>query len=235
MAGKTNSIWGVKILGKLAVLGLFMSAAMAGEAQQYDIISIQAQRSMEVDNDQMYAELSVEIEGKDPAALATKVNTAMTWALNQTKKTKAVNVVTGNYYVHAVYNKNEISHWRASQMLNLKSKDVTEITRLIGVLQNRLLLKSMGFTISPQTRDDVENELIGESLDAFKKRADIVTSNLGAKGYRIVDISINSPGGAPPPRPLMRAMAMEAKVTAPAVEPGMSNITVVVAGTIQLQ
>jgi len=234
MAGKTGRIWSMKILGQLAFLVLFMSTAIAAESEQYDIISIQAQRSMEVDNDLMYAALSVEIEGKDPSLLASKINTVMSWALSETKKSTAVNVMTGNYYVNPVYNKNEISHWRASQMLSLKSKDVTEMTRLIGVLQKRLLMKSMGFYISPQKRDDVENELIDEALDAFKKRANIVTSNLGAKGYRIVNIRINSPGAITSPQPMM-GMAMESKIATPAVEPGMSNIAVAVSGSIQLQ
>jgi len=220
----------LKLAGQAVLLGLFVSTAVAVEIEQYDVVSIQAQRSMEVDNDLMYAELSVEIEGKEPSMLAGKINTVMTWALNETKKSAMVDVMTGNYYVHAVYNKNEISHWRASQTLHLKSRDVTEMTRLIGMLQNRLLMKSMGFSISPQKRDDVENELIDEALDAFKKRANIVTSNLGAKDYRIVNVTVGTPGVTAPPRPVMRTMAMES-----AVAPGMSDITVVVSGSIQLQ
>lgn len=212
-----------------------MPAALADEAEPYDIISLHAQRTMQVDNDLMVAELGVEMEGKDPANLAERVNDSMAWALNQTRKSRSVDVNTGNYHVNAVYDKNSISHWRAIQTLNLKSKDVGEMTRLIGVLQNRLLIKSMGFVISPQKRDKVENTLIGETLDAFKQRASLVSDNLAAKGYRIVKISIDTPDSVTPPRPFMMTMAMERKVSLPAVEAGMSDITVMVSGSIQLQ
>jgi predicted secreted protein len=237
MSGKTGKIVSAIVLGQLVSLAQFMTMALAGETEQYDIISIQAQRSMEVDNDLMYAELSVEIEGKEPAMLAGKINEVMTWALSEARKSDTIDVMSGNYYVHAVYDNNKITHWRANQILNLKSKDVTGMTRLIGILQGRMMMKSMGFGISSQKKDEIENELITKALDAFKERATIVTGSLQAKGYRIVNISIDTPGAEGPPRPLMRAMAMamEGVVAAPAVEPGMSNITVVVSGAIQLQ
>jgi len=235
MAGETHIQRSLIVLALCASLGLFISTAIAGEAAQFDIVSLQAQRSMQVDNDLMLAVMGVEMDGKDTAVLAGKINNTMKWALDEAKNIPTVNVTSGNYYIYAVYDKTKISHWRASQTLNLKSTDVTAMTRLIGVLQNRLLTKSTGFGITPQKRDDVENELIGKALDAFKKRAEIVTGNLGAKGYKIVNIDIESPGSAVPPRPVIRAMAMESAASAPAVEPGMSDITIVVSGSIQMQ
>ena len=234
MAGKTILLRGFSLLAPCILLGLCISTAIAAETVQYDVVTLQAQRTIQVDNDLMTAVMGVEMEGKDPAILADKINGAMKWALNEAKKTTAVDVTSGNYYINAVYDKSSISHWRATQTLNLKSTDVTAMTRLIGVLQNHLLTKSMGFSISPQKRDEAENELIDEALDAFKKRADIVTANLGAKGYKLVNINIESPGSLISPRPIMRVMA-ESAVSAPAVEPGMSDITVVVSGSIQLQ
>jgi len=235
MAGKTHIQRGLMLLVQCASLGLFISTAVAKDAAQYDIVSLQAQRTMQVDNDLMLVVMGVEMDGKDPAALADKINNTMKSALNEAKKSTTVDVTSGNYYINAVYDKTRISHWRASQTLNLKSTDVTAMTRLIGVLQNHLLTKSMGFSISPQKRDDAENALMGEALDAFKKRADIVTDNFGAKGYKIVNINIESPGSIVSPRPAMRAMVMDSISSAPAVEPGMSDITVVVSGSIQLQ
>ena len=235
MAGETHIQRSLVKLALCASLGLFISTATASAAEQYNIVTLQAQRTMQVDNDLMLAVMGVEMEGKDTAVLAGKINNTMKWALDEAKKISTVNITSGNYYVNAVYDNTKISHWRASQTLNLSSMDVTAMTRLIGVLQNHLLTKSMGFGISPQKKDETENELIGEALDAFKKRAEIVTGNIGAKGYKIVNINIESPGSIVPPRPIIRAMAMESAVSAPAVEPGMSEITVVVSGSIQLQ
>lgn len=222
------------MLWTFTMSGLPMTSAIA-ETEQYDIVSIQAQRSKEVDNDLMIATLASEIEGKEPALLADKINSSMAWALKAAGNSQDVDVMTGNYYVHAVYDENSIDHWRASQSLILRSRNVAGITRLIGVLQKRLLVKSMDFSVSDQKRDDTENELIDAALDAFKSRVDIVVDNLGAAGYRIVRIAIKSPDSMPPPRPLMRTTVMESKLTAPAVEAGMSKISITVSGSIELQ
>ena len=58
---------------------------------------------------------------------------------------------------------------------------------------------------------------------------------LAAKGYRIVDVSINT-GGAQPMPIMMRATAMEAaSVAPPALEAGTSTLSVSVSGVIELQ
>jgi predicted secreted protein len=56
------------------------------------------------------------------------------------------------------------------------------------------------------------------------------------KGYRLVNVSINTGGGQPVP--LMRGMAMEAmekSVAPPAIEAGTSILSVSVGGVIELQ
>jgi predicted secreted protein len=231
----TDKTYAVIMLWSVIVSGLTIPAAVAGETEQYNIVSIQAQRSMEVDNDLMTATLASEIEGKDPALLGDKINSSMAWALKEAGNSQEVDVMTGNYHVHAVYDENSIDHWRASQTLTLTSRNVAGMTRLIGVLQKRLLVKSMGFSVSDQKKDDTENELIDAALDAFKNRADIVVDNLGAAGYRIVRIAIESPDSMSPPRPLIRSTVMESKLTAPAVEAGMSKISIIISGSIELQ
>ena len=77
--------------------------------------------------------------------------------------------------------------------------------------------------------------MIAQALDAFKQRAELVRRQLAAKGYRIVDVSINA-GGTQPIPIMMRAAAMEAaSVTPPALEAGTSTLTVSVGGIIELQ
>jgi predicted secreted protein len=94
----------------------------------------------------------------------------------------------------------------------------------------------MNFSLFPQTRTVVEDQLIFSALNKFKDRANLVKENLNASGYRIVDISIHTSGGAPRPVPMMRARAAQMEsVAAPAVSGGETNVKVTVSGVIELE
>ncbi|MDX1697767.1 MAG: hypothetical protein R3308_05735, partial [Thiohalobacterales bacterium] len=72
------------------------------------------------------------------------------------------------------------------------------------------------------------------ALDAFRERAGIVGSNLDAKGYRIVELNINTSSQRPPVPYQARVAAMEA--AAPVVaEAGDSDVRVIINGTVELQ
>jgi predicted secreted protein len=103
-------------------------------------------------------------------------------------------------------------------------------------LQERLQVGSIHFSVSPARRAEVEDKLIAQALDAFKQRAELVRKQLAAKGYRLVNVSINT--GDAQPVPPMRGMAMEAMDNAaspPALEAGTSVLSVNVGGMIELQ
>ena len=116
----------------------------------------------------------------------------------------------------------------------LEGSDHKAIGRLVGTLQEKLQVKSMQFSVSDDRRRAVENRLIGRALDAFRERAGIVGSNLDAKGYRIVELNINTSSQRPPVPYQARMAAMEA--AAPVVtEAGDSDVRVTINGTVELQ
>ncbi len=207
----------------------------AAEAPHYNHIHLQAQSSMTVGNDRMEAQLSVFGEGNDTAKLADQINITMSWALKVAKQYPKVNVSSGQYQTYPVFGKDALKRWRATQDVSLESADTSALAQLLGVLQQRLQVNAIRFSVSPQQRAKAEDQLIDLALAAFQARADRVRKNLGAKSYRIVDINVGSSGGAPPPYPIMRAQAMASAVTAPAVESGNSQLTVNAEGTIELQ
>ena len=95
----------------------------------------------------------------------------------------------------------------------------------------------MRFVIAPETRAATENALITEAIKAFQARAEAIRNALGAKSYKIVNISINN-AGMPPPRPVafMRSAAMaESAIPAPEFAGGESNMTITINGTIEIQ
>jgi predicted secreted protein len=212
-------------------------ARAADEALRYNQIHFQVERSRPVDNDRMQAALSITAEDANAARLADQVNRTMDWAIKTAKTHTNVERRTGGYQTYPVYDKDRIQRWRATQELLLEGADFAQLGELIGKLQERLQVTAITFSVSPERRATVEDELIARALEAFKQRADLVRKQLAAKGYRIVDVSINQGGFAPVPRPMMRAAASmpEASVAAPAVQAGTSTLSVNVSGVIELQ
>ncbi len=215
------------------VLSAVSMEAWAGEAVRTNLVTLQTQVVRQVPNDIAQALLAVEAEDQDPARLADTVNRTMAWALDAAKQAREVKVETGGYATRPVYTKNVLSHWRAAQELRLESRDIGALARLIAKLQGQLQLKWMDFRISPEQRRKVENELITEALNAFKERVGVARAGLGFADYDVVDITISTGGNKVRPMQAMRAMAAE--VSAPALEAGTSEITVVVSGTVQME
>ncbi len=197
-------------------------------------VSFQIEASRDVENDLVTAVLATTEEDSNPATLADRINTTMTWALGTARTTEGIDVKSGAYNTHPVHDKTRIVRWRGSQSLILESADVEAISKLIGELQSRIQVQSVRFSISPKLRRAVQDELIVEALAAFKARAEIVRTNLDSAGYELVEISINTGGGGPVPVPGYKR-AMAAEVAQPVFESGTNELSVHVNGTIELR
>ena len=205
----------------------------------YDRYSLQVSAESEIENDLMTAHLTVEDEDRNSAELADRINQEMLWALLQIERYPSITSSTQNYSTYPKYEHNRIVGWRSSQTLMLKGKDFDEIKAAIGVLQERLTVRSMRFKPTPETRQEAEDKLIADALAAFRKRSVLIQSSMQATDYRVIHMSVDTNGYS---RPVYRAetMAMDARgaaksVTQPAVDAGTSRIQIVVHGEIQLQ
>jgi predicted secreted protein len=225
----------IRLLAIPFLFALVTGPAMAADdTPRYNRIHFQVECSRPVENDRMQAVLSLTAEDDSAARLADQINRGMDAALKTAKARVKVEVRTGSYRTYPVYNKEKIQRWRATQELLLESSDFAELGSLIGQLQERLQVASINFSVSSARRAAVEDELIAQAIDAFKQRAELVRKQFAAKGYRIVDASINTGGGQPVPI-MMRAAAMAASVAPPAVEAGTSTLSVNVGGVVELQ
>ena len=198
-------------------------------------VSFQVERSQEVTNDWMQAVVGITDEDVDSSRLADRINATMTKALATAKAADGVKVKSGGYSTHPIHEKGKLRRWRASQDLILESGDVEAVSKLVGTLQSELQLRSIGFSVSPERRREVEDELVAKVLAAFRARAEIVRKSLAARSYEIVQISINTQGGVERRHAPMMAMEMDSmsQVRAPAVEGGSSRIVVHANGTIE--
>ena len=223
------------------VVVLALVVAGAATAQPFapdpkNRVSFAVERTREVANDWVTAVVGTSDEDSDAARLADRVNETMDWALDIAKQAKGVTVKSGGYSTQPVHDKDgKIARWAASQDLHLESSNVEAVSQLVGKLQSKLLLRSIAFSVSPETRRKTEDALIGDALTAFQERAKRVTGGLGARDYEIVSLSIQTPGGGGPIPMYARAeMAMD-KVAAPSFESGQSTLQVHVDATIEIE
>ncbi len=225
--------------------GLFLAASLAlalpvlaaDPAPRYNVVELQAEAQRELANDTLTANLYVELNDANPVALATAVNKVSNEALRVAKEFDAVRARSGNNQTYPVYAKgNVLQGWRTRAEIRLESKDFAAASRLIGKLQASMQLANTAFSVSAEARRQAENELIAEAIVAFKARAEIVRGALAGRNYKIQRLNVNTGYSAPPPRfALARAMTAGApEVTAPALEGGVSMITVTAGGAIEV-
>lgn len=222
-----------RTVGVLTGLLLFTACAQMQEREpQFDVVTFEAHATRDVPNDQLVAVLAVELHGPEPAALARSVNSRMAEALKLAANVSAVTARSGNYQTFPRYDRNQrIESWQVSQELRLESGDFAAATQLIGKLQDRLVVRGMAVQLSPQAKRAAEDLLMAEAITAFHARADRVRAAMKASGYRIRSLTIGTPSGGPP-RPFEARAALAQQV---AVEPGQSQVTVTVSGSIQLR
>ena len=146
--------------------------AATTEALNYNVINIQADASREVSNDQIQAVLYIEKNNKQPAELASQINTLMNQALATAKKYPQVKVKTGAQSTYPVYDTDnkKLKEWRGRAELQIESRDFKAASQLISELQQNFQTDSIGFSISDEQRSKVENELMLENRDFDLRR-----------------------------------------------------------------
>jgi predicted secreted protein len=227
----------ITLLALSALSASALADVLADRPPTYDRVTLTASASREVANDTLVAVLSAQREGGDPARLAGEVNQAMQAALTAARRVEGVKAQTLDYHTSPVYRQQELAGWRVAQMLRLESRDGASLSGLVGELQRTLVLQSVGYTVSPAGREEVEDALLRSALDAFSRRARLVAEQLERPGYRIVDIELTT---EVPPMPRAfayqaRAALAAAEAAPPALEAGTQTVTVTVRGTVELQ
>jgi predicted secreted protein len=236
------SLFSVKKVFLTQVVCLYMMLAFPGlqaeeQGRYYDRIHLHNSASADVENDLLIAVLYAQKEGQDPGALTDGVNRLIVQALEEAQGMADIKVQTLGYQTSPTYQQQRLSGWRVRQSIRLQSKRSDTLSELLGKLQSYLALDSISYAISPAQRQKVEEALTLEVIDAFRKRADLVTKQFGRKAYRLVEISIQpSDHAIRPYRMRATAMAMEKASTAPpALAAGTQTLRIQASGTIELQ
>jgi predicted secreted protein len=219
---------------------LAASAALAQPVPEprFNQVDLQAEVSREVQNDLMTATLVAEANDPSAAQVAAQLNRLTADALKTAGEFKAIKTRSGFTNTFPVYDRTgKLTGWRGRSEVRLESKDVAAMSTLIGRLQSSLQLGGVQFTVSPEVRRQVQNELLTEAVAAFRDRADIATRALGGRSYKIRRVSLNTGGFVPGLRPMMaeRAAAASPAVPPPSFEGGTSMVQVSASGTVEVE
>ncbi len=236
ITGKNLTLSAVlQIFCLFSLTGLHTSAKAHEQETLFNTINLQVQVEADVPNNQMKVVLAAEKEGVDPKEISQSINKSMRWALDIAQGYPGVISQTGNYRTSPVYSKQTISSWRAVQELMLESESIDDLSRLTGVLQERLQVKGMSFRPSADLLGKYEDDLVDEGMRAFRNRAEQLRKHMNNMQYRIVTIHINSGRQSPPvvyeTSTVRSNMSMASPP--PAVDAGSSKLTVTVSGMIQ--
>jgi predicted secreted protein len=198
-------------------------------------VSIHASASLELDNDEMHANLVVQRNGKDTAALSNSVNLAMTQILNVIQRHPTIKAQSSNYTTQPSYKEGEIQSWHVKQTLKLNSLDFEAMTKALSDVNGLADIESLTFSISDSTLEKSKANLTQQAIANFKEKARLVTHAFDMASYKIMNVSINDQSYRPQfksGRVMMMSDAVES--SGPALSAGTDTVTVNVQGNIQL-
>ncbi|WJM98373.1 SIMPL domain-containing protein [Pseudomonas defluvii] len=225
----------------LLAAGLMASLPVLAEEPRYNQVSLRADVSKEVARDLMSVTLYSEAQNSDPGKLAAEITRTMNKALEQARSVKDIKISQGSRNSYPIYDTKgqRITGWRERAELRLESTDFPALSKLTGELLQDLKMAGMDFAIAPATRKASEDELLKDAVNAFKSRAQLATEALGGKGYKVLNLNLNSSGYPQPyargPVMMMKASMDAEAAPSPQVEAGTSQVSMNADGTIEVQ
>ena len=224
----------------LTALMLISSAALASQTAMaeptgYNQITFSTDVKAEVENDEVNASLSKQVQAKDPKTLANQLNNAINHALLIAKRYPNVQVATGRQQTYPQYDKNDkIIGWTGQSSISLTSKDIEATSQLIAELQDSLVIDYLNFGVSDAKRDALEQQLMTQVSKAFQTQANNLASSWGASGYRVISVNLNSGSNYYRQPVSLSAPMVTESASAQNFESGNSTISVTANGTIEL-
>ena len=220
-------------------LSTLLAVSQTAHAQPtgYNQLTFTSEVQSEVANDEVRASLYKKVQASDAKTLARQLNTAINAATTIAKRYPTVTVSTGQQRTYPRYDKNDkIIGWTGQANIDLKSTDFAAASQLIAALQETLVMDNLSFGVSEAKKDELERQLMSRASKAFQEQAQSLTAAWGAKGYRVINVNLNT--GQNYPRPvygaMMKAEAMSDSVPSQNFESGDSTITVTANGTIEM-
>lgn len=116
-----------------------------------------------------------------------------------------------------------ITGYQASNTVSIKVRDVTKIGEVLDALVASGANQVNGPSFEIDQPETVYDEARQAALKKAQARAEMYARSLGLRVRRIV--SISEGGGFQPPMPMMKAMAMDARMESAPVSPGETTLS----------
>lgn len=169
-----------------------------------------------------------------------QINTVINKVSEAVKRTgvEDKDIQTANYNVYPDYDYSgptqKITGYSASTNLQIKVRNLDTINNVIDAATQNGANQVSGLNFEIEDKTQAENEARQKAVDEAKKKAQSAASIAGFRLGRIINYSENF-GGMPRPITLMRAMSKEAGAPDTQIEPGSTDVTVVVTLSYEIQ
>lgn len=226
------------------VFALSLSSTAFGQSTltpaPQNVVQLQANGTVEVQQDLLVLTLGTVKEGKDAAAVQTQLKQALDAALQEARQSaeaQKMEVRTGSFSLSPRYgDKQQITGWQGRAELVLEGLDFPRITAAAARVTS-MTISRIAFDLSREQRAAVEQDAQKLAIAQFKRQAEQLSKEFGFSGYGLREVSVNSSSSAPGPMPRMASMkaSFGTSDAAVPVEAGKAEVTVTVSGSIQMK
>jgi len=206
------------------------------------VVQLSASATQEIAQDTLAVTLGVTRDGSQATEVQTQLKQVLDAALAEARRSARpgqIDVRTGAFSMSPRYDtKGRINGWQGTAQLLLEGQDMAGIGQLAGKLSASMNVQQVAYGLSRGAREAAESALMGQAIGRWQAKAQDVAKALGASGYAVGEISIQSgePGFDQGVQPmLMRSVKAEAMADAPPpVAPGKGLVSVSVSGSMVL-
>lgn len=219
-----------------AILLLISVPAVADEVKKGSVVSLSAQASQMLPNDEAVVRFRIEAEGTQADALSQRVNRISQAVSDRLGREKDVVLATTGRRLEPLWRDDKVSHrrvrngWRLVQSGQAESHDLAAVAGWVDTIERAgAHLDGLRFQASAAALQAARDKLRMQAIACFRAKAAATAKALDATSFRILRLSTDSTGPAPMPM-----MAMARGAPTPALAPGESLVKVTVRGEIQL-
>jgi predicted secreted protein len=234
---KSKGLLAIALLTGASILAPTVSAQDgAGKARRIKApqATLQAGASAQIAQDTVRITLASEVSDVSQTVISDALSKAMDSVMKQAKADSRVKVSSGNFRIWPMNDQDgKISNWRGRGEIYLESTDFGAASKLAAALSDRMPISNLDFSVSPQARTQKEEALLSEAAQAFRDRAQALTTAFGFTDYSIREINLDGAGARYESAPRMMSMAAD-KVGVP-LEGGTETVTVSIRGSIFLR
>jgi predicted secreted protein len=206
--------------------------------QPSGVLSLNAQASAEVPQDEVEITMFFEQQASEPSALTSTLNERGDAALQKARGVSGVTARSGAFSIFPSTDRDgRISTWRGRTEVVLESRDFAAASKLAGQMASIMQVGNVRFSLSPEAQRAAEQRLSTEAIKSFREQAASSAQAFGFSGYSIREVNVNHSGVMPRPMMMMSAHAMgaDAKGAPMPLEAGTSTVTVNVSGSVQMK